>query len=82
METWLQTVQFSSGKAGKPRAVHLRRVDYERTAEDGVPARRVHGIGRVTLCNAGSGRLAPVRAPATCRQCLRIAAPVQGNGEQ
>lgn len=82
MRTWLQPVQYRSGRAGKPRPVHLRRVEYEQTgtAGSGKPVLSVKNVSPYGLC--GVREVIPAdgpRAKATCAQCLRIAAPVRAH---
>lgn len=76
MRTWLQPVQFRSGPAGKPRRIHLRRIELtlSGTSADGKPWYSVSRVPRVTLC--GASGIVPTGNPrdnATCRACLRLA---------
>ncbi len=67
--TWLQPVQFRSGKPGLPRSVHLRRVMYQQDAR----RREVRSVAVASLCNAKE--LIPAQGPPTCPKCIRIAGP-------
>lgn len=78
MRTWLQPVQFASGPAGRPRRVHLRRVELEEngTRELGKPLLTVVSVSAQALC--GILGVVPAenrRERATCPQCLRLAEP-------
>lgn len=65
MRTWLQPVAYKTGPAGKPRRVHLRRVDLE--------GRTVTAVSPRTLCNTTGIVPCPRGTRVTCRQCLRLA---------
>ncbi len=74
MRTWLQPVEYRTGPAGKPRRVHLRRVDLEETAAE-YPFLSVTAVAKRALCSVGNVIPCPAGTRVTCPQCLRLAEP-------